>query len=151
MLAKKIKFTDYEGRQCEEEYLFHLNEAEVTKWMITSGDYTLADLLVRLGKERNGKEIMKIFDELIQMSYGKKSLDGRRFVKTKEDLAEFVQSEAYSNLFMELVTDATKAAAFVNAIIPAKMAESVQEIIKNNPDGIPDDLKDYAQGLIQPV
>lgn len=148
MLIKKIKFTDYDGREVEEEYCFHLNEAEVIKWMTTSGDYTLDKMLIQLGRERNGKKIIEYFDELIQMSYGKKSLDGRRFIKTKEDLDEFVQSEAYSVLFMELVTDAKKAADFINAIIPAKMADSAKEIIKNNPDAIPDEMKDYTAGLL---
>lgn len=148
MLIKKIKFLDYNGREVEEEYTFHLNEAEVIKWMTTSGDYTLDKVLLQLGKERNGKKIIELFDELIKMSYGKRSLDGRRFIKTKEDLDEFVQSEAYSVLFMELVSDAKKAAEFVNAIIPSKMADSVKETIKNNPDAIPDGMKDYTAGLL---
>ncbi len=152
MLKKTIKFTDYEGLERTEEHFFNLNKAEVIKWLTTSGDYTLDKLLQRLSKERNGRKIMEIFEDLIKMSYGRKSLDGRKFEKNEEIWNDFYQTEAYSKLFSECVTDAKKAADFVNGIIPKDLADEVAKIIKDNPDGIPDELKDYAGPvLLQPT
>lgn len=151
MLVKKITFTDYDGTERTEEHCFHLNKAEVLKWLTTSGDYTLDKVLLRLQKERNGKRIVEIFDELIQMSYGKKSLDGRRFEKSKEILDDFVQTEAYSELFCELCYDAKKAAAFVNAILPKDLVEEVNKALADNPDGIPDEMKDYIPDILPPM
>lgn len=144
MLVKSITFEDFDGNKRTEDHYFHLSKAEVIKWLTTSGDYTLDKVLERLSMERNGKKIMEIFEDLIRLSYGKKSLDGRKFEKTDEIWNDFYQTEAYSVLFTELVTDARKAAAFVNGIIPKDLADEVEKIIKDNPEGIPDVLKDYT-------
>lgn len=144
MYKKTIEFTDYNDIVRKEDHYFHLNKAEVIKWLTTSGDYTLDKVLERLSTERNGKKIMEIFEDLIHRSYGRKSLDGRKFEKTEEIWNDFYQTEAYSVLFTELVTDAKKAADFVNRIIPKDLADEVEKIIKENPDGIPDAMKDYT-------
>lgn len=143
MHKRSITFEDYDGNIRTEDHYFNMNKAEVIKWITTSGDYTLDKLLERLSKERNGKEIMKIFEDLIHLSYGRKSLDGRKFEKTQEIWDDFYQTEAYSELFTELVTDAKKAAEFVNKIIPKDLASEVGKIIAENPDAISDELKEY--------
>lgn len=143
MLKKSIEFEDYDGNMRKEDHYFNLNKAEVIKWLTTSGDYTLDKVLERLSSERNGKRIMEIFENLIRLSYGRKSLDGRKFEKSEEIWNDFYQTEAYSVLFTELVTDAKKAADFVNKIIPKDLAIEAEKIIKDHPEGIPDTLKDY--------
>lgn len=149
MLQKKIKFADYDGQPREGEYFFNLNEAETVMWMTTTGEYTLDKVLLRLSQERNGRKIMEIFEDLIHRSYGIKSLDGIRFEKSEEEWMKFKQSEAYSKLFMELVTDAKKAAAFVNAIIPKEMADKVSKTLLENKEGIPAELRDYIPEVIE--
>lgn len=154
MLKKSITFKDFNGSEITEDFYFHLNTAEIMKWLTTSGNYTLDKLLERLIEERNGKKIMNIFEDLISMSYGKPSLDGRKFVKNDELREDFLQTEAYSQLFMELVTDAKKAADFINAIIPKDLSDEVSKIMEENPEGIPDELRDYAsnsQGSTTPL
>lgn len=151
MLKKVIKYTDYNGVDREDEFYFNLNQSEVIKWVATSGDYTRDQVIERLSKERNGKKIMEIFEDLLRLSYGKKSLDGRRFEKSEEIWNDFYQTEAYSVLFTELVMDAQKAADFVNAVIPKRLSEEVEKIIKENPEGIPDHLKDYTSAITKPT
>lgn len=148
MLMKTISYVDYDGNKRTEEHFFHLNKAEVIKWLTTSGDYTLDKVLERLSKERNGKKIMEIFEDLIRQSYGRKSVDGRKFEKTEEIWNDFYHTEAYSILFTELVTDAKKAAEFVNAIIPNDLATEVEKIIKDHPEGIPAELRDYIEPVV---
>lgn len=138
MLRKTIEFEDYDGNMRKEDHYFNLNKAEVIKWLTTTGDYTLDKVLDRLSTERNGKKIMEIFEGLIHLSYGKKSLDGRKFEKTDEIWNDFYQTEAYSVLFTELVTDARKAAEFVNQIIPKSLSSEVEKIIKENPNILPE-------------
>lgn len=151
MYKKTIEFTDYSDVVRKEDHYFHLNKAEVIKWLTTSGDYTLDKVLERLSTERNAKKIMEIFEDLIHRSYGRKSLDGRKFEKTEEIWNDFYQTEAYSVLFTELVTDAKKAADFMNRIIPKDLADEVSKIIKENPDGIPDAMKDYTGPVAIPA
>lgn len=144
MLRKTLTYDDYNGVSRTEDHYFNLTQAEIIKWLMTSGDYTLDQVLIRLSEERNGKEIIRIFEELLHLSYGRKSLDGTRFEKSEELWKNFSQTEAYSNLFMELVTDGAKAAAFINGVIPKNLAESVAKAMAENPEGIPAELKDYT-------
>lgn len=134
MLVKTIEFEDYEGNKRKEDHYFYLNKAEVIKWLTTSGDYTLDKALERVAQERNGKKIMETFEDLVHRSYGRKSLDGRRFEKSEEIWNEFYQTEAYSVLFTELVTDANKAAAFVRGIMPKELQEEIEKNIEENPE-----------------
>lgn len=141
MLKRTIEFEDYDGNMRKEDHYFNLNRAEVIKWLTTTGDYTLDKVLDRLSTERNGKKIMDIFESLIKSSYGKKSLDGRRFEKSEEIWNDFYQTEAYSVLFTELVTDAKKAADFVNKIIPKSLSDEAEKFIEEHPEQVPEHLR----------
>lgn len=134
MYAKKITYTDYDGNERTETFLFNLSKAEVIEWLTMNGNYTLDKVLYKLSEEENAGEILNIFKDLIQRAYGEKSLDGRRFVKSPEIKANFMETEAYSVLFTELAFDAKKASEFLNNIIPADLANDVQKVMKDNPE-----------------
>ena len=87
----------------------------------TSGG--LAEMIKRIVAAQDQPAIIKIFKDLILKAYGEKSADGKRFIKSDELAIAFSQTEAYSQLFMELATDADAAAKFVNGIIPADAAK----------------------------
>jgi len=125
MLKKTIKYTDYNGVDREEDFYFNLSKAELTKMelSITGG---LTQKINKIVATEDGPEIIKLFQDIILDSYGEKSADGRRFVKSEELSTAFSQTEAYSNLFMEIATDADAAAKFVNAILPEGMEEQVK-------------------------
>ena len=125
MLKKTIKYTDYEGVEREEDFYFNLNKAEVMEMQLST-DGTLTKFIEKIIAEKRVPELVKIFKELILKSYGEKSLDGKRFIKNDRILEEFTQTEAYSNLFMELSTDADAAAAFINGIIPKDLVEAAK-------------------------
>ena len=119
MIKKTITYTDYNDNERTEDFYFNLNEAEVMELELsTSGG--LANMITNIVNAQDAPAIIKIFKELVLKSYGRKSPDGRRFEKSETISNEFSQTEAYSKLFMELATDAYKAAEFVNGIVPAK-------------------------------
>lgn len=124
MLKKRIKYTDYNGVEREEDFYFNLNKAEVAE-MELSIKGGLAALIQQIVDTDNRPELIRIFKELILKAYGVKSLDGKRFIKNDEVRDEFVQSEAYSELFMELATNADSASDFINGIIPQNQTPSV--------------------------
>jgi hypothetical protein len=125
MLKKTIKYTDYNGVEREEDFYFNLSKAEVAEMelSITGG---LTQKINKIVATEDGPEIIKLFQEIILGSYGEKSADGRRFIKSEELSTAFSQTEAYSNLFMELAMDSDAAAAFVNAILPQQMEEQAK-------------------------
>ena len=122
MLKKSIKYTDFNGVEREEEFLFHLSKAELMEMELgTSG--SLGEMIQQLINTNDTPEIMRIFKEIILKSYGEKSLDGKRFRKVGDDgkplSIAFSETEAYSALFMELIGSAEASAKFVEAVIPA--------------------------------
>lgn len=117
MLKKTITYIDYNGVERTEDFYFNLTKAELMEMEIgTTGG--MADMIKRIIDAKDAPAIIKIFKELVLKAYGEKSADGKRFVKSEEISNGFAQTEAYSQLFMELATDADAAAAFVNGIIP---------------------------------
>lgn len=143
MTSRTFEYEDFDGNKRTETHYFNLTKAETIEWLTTNGDYTLDKLILKLSEKNNGKEVMSIFKDLIIRSYGEKSLDGRRFVKTDEVKANFMETEAFSMLFTDLVTDGEKAAAFINDILPKDFSDEIQKILDENPEGIPDAAKDY--------
>ncbi len=117
MIKKTMTYTDYDGVQRTEDFYFNLTKAEVAEMqMSTVGG--LDKMINQIISEQDGKRIIELFKDLVLRSYGKKSPDGRRFIKNQELRDDFAQTEAYSDLFMELATDADAASAFVNGIVP---------------------------------
>ena len=133
MVVKKIKYTDFNGVEREEEFMFNLTEAEITEMELTT-DGGLSDSIKKIISAQDTPEIIKTFKMLLLKSYGEKSADGRRFIKSEELTEAFTQTNAYSQLFMELATDDKAAIAFINGIIPESMRERVAENGSNASD-----------------
>ena len=131
MIKKTIAYTDYNGVERKEDFYFNLTKAEVMELeMSTKGG--LAEMIQRIVAAQDQPAIIKIFKELIIKAYGVKSPDGKKFIKNQEVVDDFVQTEAFSELFMELATDADAAAKFVNGIVPANLAEQANQMALKN-------------------
>lgn len=131
MLRRELTYTDFDGNERTEEFFFHLTEAELTELQMSE----YGGLEARLRKivlAKDGVEIMKFFKDIFLKAYGIKSPDGRRFIKNDEVRKEFEETEAYSQLYMELVTDADKMADFIKAVIPANLSAKVDETLAAN-------------------
>lgn len=129
MLKKRIKYTDYDGNVREEDFYFNLSKAELTEMELS----TLGGMEKRINRivsAQDTKQIVEVFKDIILRSYGEKSLDGKRFIKSPELATEFSQTEAYTELFMELATDDNAAAAFLTGIIPSEVAAQVEKEMK---------------------
>ena len=126
MIKKTITYEDYNGVERTENFYFNLNKAEVLEMeMGTEGG--MAESIQKIVDAKDAPAIIRVFKDLVLKAYGVKSDDGRRFMKTKPDgtryADDFSETEAYSQIFMELATDADAAAKFVNGIIPADLAQ----------------------------
>lgn len=117
MLKKTITYTDYDGNSRTEDFYFNLSKAELMEMeMGTTGGLT--QMVNKIVAEQETPKIIALFKDILLKAYGEKSPDGKRFIKSEELSAGFAQTEAYSDLFMELATNDGKAAEFINAIIP---------------------------------
>lgn len=130
MLKKTITYFDYNDVERTEDFYFNLSKAEIMEMeMGTTGG--LAEMINKIVQTQDAPAIIKVFKDLILKAYGERSADGKRFEKKNGALAEsFAETEAYSQLFMELATDADAAAKFVNGIIPRDMQAEAQKQLK---------------------
>ena len=133
MLKRNIKYTDYDGVEREETFMFNLSKAELME-MEMGANGGLANYIQSVVDAEDAATIIKIFKDIILKAYGEKSADGKRFIKVDKDgtplSVAFSQTEAFSVLFMELATDADAAAKFINGIVPADMNVSEAELKK---------------------
>ena len=122
MLKKTITYEDFDGNKRTEDFYFNLSKAEVLEMeMGISGG--MSQMLNKIIAAQDGGRVIKIFKDIILKAYGEKSPDGKRFIKSEEISTAFSQTEAYSQLFMELATNADAAATFVNSIIPVDITK----------------------------
>jgi len=129
MLTKTITYEDYNGIERTENYYFNLTKAELMEMELgVNGGY--AEAIKKIINAKEVPELIKLFKELVLKAYGRKSDDGKRFIKNDELRAEFVESPAYSEIFMELVMDDVKAAEFVTGIMPKDLSAQAQEAMK---------------------
>lgn len=128
MIKKTITFTDYEGVERTEDFYFNLSRAELSD-MELSVHGGLSKRLERIAQTQDAPQIAKFFKEIILKCYGVKSEDGKRFIKSEELSNEFAQTEAYVELYMEMLNDADKAAEFFNGVVPpqSKMTPPVKK------------------------
>ena len=125
MFKKEITYTDYNGNVRTEPFYFNLNKAEILK-LAARYPGGLDNYLKDIFDKKDMARLLDFFEELVLSSYGRKSDDGRRFIKSKEIRDEFMQSEAYSTFLMEILSDPTggdKANEFMHGIIPESLLE----------------------------
>ena len=129
MLKKTITYTDYNDIERTEDFYFNLNKAELTE-MELSTKGGMSSLLSDIVNSHNVEKLISIFKQIILKSYGEKSEDGRRFIKTDELSKAFEQTEAYSELFIELATNTDSAIAFMNGIMPSSVDKITKEEVE---------------------
>lgn len=126
MLKKTVTYHDYNDVERTEDFYFNLSKAELLEMELgTSGG--LAEMIRKIVAAQDGPSIVRVFKDLVLKAYGEKSPDGKRFIKSHELAEAFSQTEAYSQIFMELATDDKKAAEFVNGIVPSEMAKAAAQ------------------------
>ena len=130
MFKKTITYKDFSGVERTEDFNFHLTKAELIKLEFSESG-GLTHIIEEITKEEDTEALLNIFDKIIRMSYGKRSLDGKHFEKKPEYADSFLASEAYSELFMEFMQDANKASEFINGIVSSvpKTASAKENVI----------------------
>lgn len=126
MFKKTVTYTDYDGLERTEDFYFDLSKSELIKMEASeAGGYT--SMLNKIIAAKDGNVIIRVFSDLLYKAYGEKSPDGKRFMKSDAISDAFVHSAAYDVIFMELVTDADKAAEFANKIMPKDLVERAEK------------------------
>lgn len=132
MLIKTITYTDYNGVERTETFYFNLSQAELIEMQLGGKDGLYSDKLQKMIDNRDTAAIINTIKELVLKSYGEKTDDGKRLVKSPEISEAFTQTEAYSQLITELLSDDAKSSEFILGIMPQGLREAaVAEMNKN--------------------
>lgn len=131
MFTKTITYTDYDGNERTENFLFNMSKAEILE-MEMSKDGGMKQLLEKIVQAQDIPKITYYFKQIILKGYGEKSPDGKRFIKNEELSTAFSQTEAYSNLYIELATNTEAGIEFVNALFPEKLINEIREAYEKN-------------------
>lgn len=145
MIKKTITYTDYNGVKRTEDHYFNISKAEITEMelnesqMAKDGNVTggLEEKFNTIIEGGSGRDILAAFKDIIFMSYGVKDEDGRRFRKSAELSKEFSETEAYSELFMELISDEVSAAEFIRGALPSDFSTTNKDSDKPDPSRRP--------------
>jgi hypothetical protein len=137
MLKKTITYTDYNDIERTEDFYFNLNKAEVAEWNFKNNG-SLDIQLQRLLNKGDMEGILKVYKDIILAAYGEKSDDGKRFIKSEQLSKEFSETEAFANLYVDLLSDnGSKIVAFIKGILPKDYQKTLSEMSE-------DDLKKAA-------
>lgn len=117
MRKEIITFVDYNGVERTEAFYFNLSKAELTEFNL-SVDGGVEPLIREIISTKDIPKLAECFKKIITLSYGKKDVDGRNFRKSKEILDDFLSTEAYSELYMRLISNTDDAIAFINGVVP---------------------------------
>ena len=120
MIKKTVTYVDYNGVERTEDFYFNLTKAEIAE-MEMSVEGGFSKMLEEIVASKDNVKIVSLFKQMVLKAYGEKSADGRRFMKSEEISKAFSETEAYSEIFMELALNTDAAAAFVNGIMPANL------------------------------
>lgn len=124
MLAREFIYKDYNGKERKETWYFHLTRADLLEREL--GNFGgMDELMKRLVREDKPKEIVAMFKELILSSVGKKTPDGSRFIRSQQIQDDFYSSEAYSQLFCEVVMDASKLREWLLATVDEDVRQAM--------------------------
>lgn len=123
MLKKPITYENFDGETVTEDHYFNFSKAELVELEVSEKE-GFSELLQKVVKAEDGAAIVSNFKKIIMLAYGVRSEDGKRFDKSDEVKKAFMETEAYSALFMQLAMDTDFATEFINGVMPAGMIPS---------------------------
>lgn len=128
MLKKTVRYEDLDSNFVEDDFYFHFNKLELSrmalKYQARGG---LDKYFAKLVKTQNAVQLIELIEDIVQGSYGKRSEDGRSFVKSPEVLADFMGRDAYNVLVMELASQPEKLNEFLLGMGTSEIRKMVEE------------------------
>ena len=116
MFKKRIKYVDFNGTEREEDFYFHMSSVEMTRFEASLRGMTVEDYAKGIDADKNAPEAVRFIEDIILNSYGRKSPDGRTFLKSPEIRQEFEYSQAYAELFEEMILNPESAKKFAMGV-----------------------------------
>jgi hypothetical protein len=133
MIKKTIQFKNYNDELETGTFYFNMSKGELVMQQMAAIDQhteSFQDKLEKIGKNLQGAELVAVLKEIIEDSYGEKTVDGKQFVKVRDGkklVENFLSSGAYSELVIEMLSSAEGMADFINGLMPADLRDQVNQ------------------------
>lgn len=135
MITKSVKYEDYNGKTVVKDFDFHLNKAELAEIQFREDGSTFDDVIIKISKdETNIRSVLDMIKEIVVASVGRKvTEDGvELFVKDDKARNALVQTDAYSELLFELISDPQTVAEFVKGLLPSNLAKEYNKALSSD-------------------
>lgn len=129
MIKQTVAYTNLDGQPATEDLYFNLNKSELIDLELEQ-ERSMSDMLKEIGEDPTAKDVLWMLKTFVNRSYGKRSEDGRKFIKNKDVLEDFIDSEPYSEFLWTLINDPQKAMEFITGLMPKDIMEQAK---KTNP------------------
>lgn len=124
MFKRPISYEDFNGEKVTDIYYFNLTKSEIVE---LDSEYAggVGSIFGKIVEAKDKESMIKEFKKFILASYGEKSDDGKRFIKSDELRLQFTQTAAYDALFIELATSDEKATEFILGVLPKEFTNEL--------------------------
>lgn len=119
MIKKTIAYTDFNGNPQKTVAYFNFNKLEVLKLAAKHG-MDIEEYAKKVAETGDIAKMLGFLEEIILGAYGKKSADGKSFVKSAEDRQAFENSNEYAELFDQLLSNPEETKRFAQGIVGTK-------------------------------
>lgn len=126
MFSDTITYKDFDGNERTEILYFNISQSEAMELEIKyPGGY--ANKLQRDIDRGDNAIVMQDMIDFVKLSYGVKSDDGRKFVKSMDIYEDFVSTNAYEEFLMKFLADPDYALKFIVATFPKNGVDMSEE------------------------
>ncbi len=131
MLKQLITYKNFDDVQVDKVLYFNLSKTELAENNVDL-EAELQGILDRIQQIDKTKEeattedirrLLELVKTFMRLSYGVRSADGERFIKSPEVWTEFTQTAAYDAFLFSLFEDQDRALAFMLGIMPEELRE----------------------------
>jgi hypothetical protein len=126
MFTYTVEYKDFNEVPKKKELYFNLTEPEIVMWQ-GANDGALDTVLQRMVDAQDFRDIAEMFDDIVNRSYGVKSVDGEDFDKSEEIVKKFKSSRAYEAFFRAITSDADLALRWLRGMMPQRYQEAIKE------------------------
>ena len=143
MIKRTITYKDFDGNPVEEDYCFHMMEADFVDLDFKYEEFGglrgyLTDLVKEIqekGDRAPKRPMYEFLKEMVRVSVGKRV--GNRFDRSQEVKDRFFQTGAYSAFLIEMLNDPSGIPTFIDGITPEVSPEQrKQAIAQLESDGV---------------
>ena len=127
MIKKTITFEDLDGNEVSEDWWFNISKGDIAELAVGNELADRIKAIATAGEDNvDAKTIIPAFKEILALSVGKRV--NNRFMRSPEITAEFMGSEACSEVLFGLLSNAEEAAEFVNNLMPKDLLRQIENV-----------------------